>query len=53
MGRELFFLLMFIFTETDDPEVFRGAPLAVQIIGRRLEEEKLLASATEIKRCLE
>ena len=27
----------------DDPEVYHGAPAAVQILGGRLEEEKLLA----------
>jgi amidase len=28
---------------TDDPEVYHGAPAAVQLLGCRLEEEKLLA----------
>ena len=27
----------------DDPEVYHGAPRAVQLLGGRLEEEKLLA----------
>jgi hypothetical protein len=27
----------------DDPEVYHGAPAAVQLLGCRLEEEKLLA----------
>lgn len=36
----------------DDPQVFHGAPVAVQLMGRRLEEEKLLAIAEEVKECL-
>ncbi|KAH6677865.1 amidase signature domain-containing protein [Plectosphaerella plurivora] len=33
-----------------DPEAYHGAPVAVQIIGRRLTEEKILAIAEEIGR---
>jgi len=29
----------------DDPEIFDGAHVSVQIIGRRLQEEKVLALA--------
>ena len=29
----------------DDPEAFDGSPVAVQIIGRRLQEEQVLAAA--------
>jgi len=35
-----------------DPEAYHGAPVAVQIIGRRLTEEKTLAIAEEIGRLL-
>lgn len=35
-----------------DPEAYDGAPVAVQIIGRRLSEEKTLAIAQEIGRLL-
>lgn len=35
-----------------DPEVYHGAPVAVQVIGRRLSEEKTLAIAEEIGRLL-
>ena len=29
--------------DQDDPELFDGAHVAVQVVGRRLEEEKVLA----------
>jgi Asp-tRNA(Asn)/Glu-tRNA(Gln) amidotransferase A subunit family amidase len=32
----------------DKPEVFDGAPVAIQIVGRRLQEEKTLALAEYI-----
>lgn len=35
-----------------DPEVYHGAPVAVQVIGRRLSEEKTLGIAEEIGRLL-
>jgi amidase len=35
-----------------DPEAYDGAPVAVQVIGRRLSEEKTLAIAQEIGRLL-
>ena len=35
-----------------DPEVYHGAPVAVQVIGRRLSEERTLAIAEEIGRLL-
>jgi amidase len=28
---------------TDDPEIFDGAHVALQLVGRRLQEEKILA----------
>ncbi|GME23614.1 putative general amidase protein [Neofusicoccum parvum] len=31
--------------ESYDPEIYDGAPVAVQLVGRRLEEEKMLAVA--------
>jgi amidase len=36
----------------DDAEIYHGAPAAVQIIGRRLTEEKVMAIAEEIGRLL-
>ncbi|KAF7553546.1 hypothetical protein G7Z17_g3548 [Cylindrodendrum hubeiense] len=36
-----------------DPEAYEGAPTAVQIIGRRLTEERVMAIAEEIGRLLE
>lgn len=35
-----------------DPEAYHGAPVAMQVIGRRLSEEKTLAIAQEIGRLL-
>lgn len=35
-----------------DPEAYHGAPVAVQVIGRRLSEERTLAVAEEIGRLL-
>jgi len=29
-----------------DPELYHGAPVAVQVVGRRLQEEKVLEYAT-------
>ena len=37
----------------DDPEKYDGAPAAVQILGRRLEEEKLFAVAGRVVEALE
>jgi amidase len=37
---------------SDDPEAYHGAPVAVQIIGRRLTEERIMAIAEEIGRLL-
>lgn len=36
----------------DDPEAYHGAPTAVQIIGRRLTEERVMAIADEIGKLL-
>ncbi|KAI4126781.1 MAG: hypothetical protein LQ347_004836 [Umbilicaria vellea] len=36
----------------NDPEAYHGAPVAVQIIGRRLSEERTMAIAEEIGRLL-
>lgn len=36
----------------DDAEAYHGAPVAVQIIGRRLTEERVMAIAEEIGRLL-
>ena len=33
---------------TDDPDIYDGAHVAVQLIGRRLQEEKVLALAEHI-----
>jgi len=36
----------------DDPVAYDGAPVAVQIVGRRLTEERTMAIAEEIGRLL-
>ncbi|CAI4217668.1 unnamed protein product [Parascedosporium putredinis] len=35
-----------------DPDIYHGAPVAVQIIGRRLTEERIMAIAEEVGRLL-
>ena len=37
----------------DDPELFHGMPIGLQVICQRLEEEKVLAIAEEVERILE
>ena len=32
----------------DDPEIYDGAHVAVQLVGRRLQEEKVLAMAEQL-----
>jgi amidase len=44
--------LPYILTLSDDPEAYHGAPVAVQIIGRRLTEERIMAIAEEIGKLL-
>lgn len=36
----------------DDAEAYHGAPVAVQVMGRRLTEERTMAIAEEIGRLL-
>jgi amidase len=36
----------------DDPEAYHGAPVAVQIIGRRLTEQRIMEIAEEVGRLL-
>ncbi|CCD48830.1 hypothetical protein BofuT4_uP032400.1 [Botrytis cinerea T4] len=40
-------------SDTDNPDLSHGAPVAVQLVGGRLQEEKVLAFATAISRQLE
>lgn len=40
-------------TVSDDPLRYDGAPAAVQILGRRLEEEKLLSVAQRVVEALQ
>jgi amidase len=37
---------------SDDPAEYHGAPVAVQIIGRRLTEERVMCIAEEVGRLL-
>ncbi|KAH8787482.1 amidase signature domain-containing protein [Hyaloscypha sp. PMI_1271] len=41
-----------IIQEEYDPGAYHGAPVAVQIVGRRLTEERIMAIAEEIGRLL-
>jgi amidase len=47
---------LFLFSEADipidDPSAYHGAPVAVQIIGRRLTEERVMSIAEEVGRLL-
>jgi amidase len=36
-----------------DPEVYKGLPVTVQVVGRRMEEEKILAVATVLEKLLQ
>lgn len=36
----------------DDPEAYHGAPVAIQVVGRRLTEERVMAIAKEVGRLL-
>lgn len=36
----------------DDPEAYHGAPVAVQVVGRRLTEERIMEIAEEIGKLL-
>lgn len=33
---------------TDDPELYHGAPVGLQLVGRRLQEEKMLVLAEHV-----
>jgi amidase len=46
------FLLSKADTFIDDPIAYHGAPVAVQIIGRRLTEERVMSIAEEVGRLL-
>jgi amidase len=39
---------MRVLMESDDPELVHGQPVSLQLVARRLEEEKLLAMAETI-----
>ena len=39
-------------SNSDDPSIYDGAPVAVQLVGRRLQEEKVLAMAEYIGKAL-
>ena len=38
-------LLFLIMTAADDPDIYDGAPVGVQLVARKFEEEKILAIA--------
>jgi amidase len=41
-----------LFVLSDNPDLFHGSPVGVQVICRRLEEEKVLAIAEEVQATL-
>lgn len=43
---------MLILDTVDDPEIYDGAHVSVQIVGRRLQEEKMLAIAAHVEALL-
>lgn len=47
-----FTLAEIVLTQDDTPEDFRGGPVGLQIIGRKLTEENTLALAKKIVSCL-
>lgn len=42
-----------IFTTADDPEIYHGAPVGIQIVGKKFEEEKVLAIAHLVNQALQ
>lgn len=38
--------------DTDDPEIYDGAHVSLQIVGKRLQEEKMLAIAAYVENLL-
>lgn len=48
----LYCLIVFDLHKIDDPVAYDGAPAAVQILGRRLEEERILSIAAGIVEAL-
>lgn len=39
-------------SSSDDPSIYAGAPVAVQLVGRRLQEEKVITMAEHIGKAL-
>jgi Asp-tRNA(Asn)/Glu-tRNA(Gln) amidotransferase A subunit family amidase len=39
-------------SETDDPEIYDGAHVSLQIVGKKLQEEKMLAIAAYVESLL-
>ena len=37
---------------SDDPEIYEGAHVSVQVVGRRLQEEKVLAMAEYVSEAI-
>lgn len=42
-----------IFEYLDDPELMHGHPIGLQVVGRRLEEEKVLAGMRVVEAVLQ
>jgi Asp-tRNA(Asn)/Glu-tRNA(Gln) amidotransferase A subunit family amidase len=46
------YVLLMTDIRVDDPEAYHGAPVAVQVVGRRLTEERIMEIAEEIGKLL-
>jgi Asp-tRNA(Asn)/Glu-tRNA(Gln) amidotransferase A subunit family amidase len=45
-------IVLFANETVDDPEIYDGAHVSLQIVGRRLQEEKILAIAAHVENIL-
>ena len=45
-------LFRFVFFPSDDPELFHGLPIGLQLVGRTLEEEAVIAMTEIVDRAL-
>ena len=45
-------LFRFVFPPLDDPELFHGLPIGLQLVGRTLEEEAVIAMTEIVDRAL-
>lgn len=54
-SRAQFFIFIFVFVDVsldENPEKWKNAPVGLQLIGQRLEEEKIVGILYEIEKAL-